>query len=123
MKQDRQKIFPLQLPDQLQDPQKVSEDPFGKDKRSHRRNRESVRRIHRHIRSQSASPSVLSEVPDKQVILQEFRLHSIQLSKVQEKQLAQGPFLNLKKEKLLYILPLNIKDIRSYRGYRKEKEI
>ena len=94
MKQDRQKLFPLQLPDQLQDPQKVSEDPFGKDKRSHRRNRESVRRIHRHIRSQSASPSVLSEVPDKQVILQEFRLHSIQLSKVQEKQLAQGPFFN-----------------------------
>ena len=35
MKQDRQKLFPLQLPDQLQDPQKVSEDPFGKDKRSH----------------------------------------------------------------------------------------
>ena len=91
MKQDQKKIFP----DQLQDQQKFSEDPFGKDKRSHRRNRESVRRIHRHIRSQSASPSVLSEVPDKQVILQEFRLHSIQLSKVQEKQLAQGNAIKL----------------------------
>ena len=92
MKYDQKKLFPDQRQNQLPDQQKFSEDPFGKDKEFHRRIRVSVRRIHRYIRSQSVSPSVLSEVPDKQVIRQEFRLHSIQLSEVQEKQLAQGPF-------------------------------